>query len=426
MFHVDHTDGKARTGTLTTRQCEVATPAALLYTFRGSPLSLTPDLLDSLGPEARTLHLDASQFLESPGPDLLRKFGGGAHGFFALQGCTLIASPRDPLTYGIQRWRSGADEGIRVASHSGHQDLPVTRYLDVMSALAPDYFAALSDEVPSVKVSHRRAAVSVDRTLHWLDQCLAAKGSSGVLASIQGSSYSFERQRCASEAARRPGVAGFSLAGFGTGESCEERAALMEATTAELPENLPRFLLAGAGTPEDALDAMAAGVDFIDGSFAVRAAYTGAALLLRECDRGQASAQAPNQSEQTQSSALPQYEPVSRHAAQLSSAPPWRRGPADAAAHQELGGKVVLDRNNKRPPHAASRETSVHRDRHTRAYIHHLLNVNEMLAQILLEVHNSQNYLGFFADARRAIAAGTFADHRLAFLERKTLVGAAE
>ena len=116
------------------------------------------------------------------------------------------------------------------------------------------------------------------------------------------------------------------------------------------------------GTPEDALDAMAAGVDFIDGSFAVRAAYTGAALLLRECDRGQASAQAPNQSEQTQSSALPQYEPVLRHAAQLSSAPPWRRGPADAAAHQELGGKVVLDRNNKRPPHAASRETSVHRE----------------------------------------------------------------
>jgi hypothetical protein len=71
--------------------------------------------------------------LESPGPDLLRKFGGGAHGFFALQGCTLIASPRDPLTYGIQRWRSGADEGIRVASHSGHQDLPVTRYIPDLS-----------------------------------------------------------------------------------------------------------------------------------------------------------------------------------------------------------------------------------------------------------------------------------------------------
>ena len=61
MFEVSGTDGKARTGTLTANQRRVATPAALLYTFRGSPLSLTPDLLDSMGPEARTLHLDASQ-----------------------------------------------------------------------------------------------------------------------------------------------------------------------------------------------------------------------------------------------------------------------------------------------------------------------------------------------------------------------------
>lgn len=61
MFSVSQTDGKARTGTLTARQGEVATPAALLYTFRGSPLNLTPDLLESLGPEARMMHLDASQ-----------------------------------------------------------------------------------------------------------------------------------------------------------------------------------------------------------------------------------------------------------------------------------------------------------------------------------------------------------------------------
>ena len=75
---------------------------------------------------------------------------------------------------------------------------------------------------------------------------LILQGSSAVLASIQGSGYDFERQRCAAEAASRPGVAGFSLAGLGTGESREERAALMEATVAELPSHLPRFLLAGA------------------------------------------------------------------------------------------------------------------------------------------------------------------------------------
>lgn len=72
------------------------------------------------------------------------------------------------------------------------------------------------------------------------------QGSSGVLASIQGSGYAFERQRCAAEAAKRAGVAGFSLAGLGM-ESREERAALMAAAVSELPAHLPRFLLAGAG-----------------------------------------------------------------------------------------------------------------------------------------------------------------------------------
>lgn len=66
MFTVRQSNGRARTGTLTGRQGEVATPAALLYTFRGAPLNFTPELLDSLGPDARTLHLDASQLCAFP------------------------------------------------------------------------------------------------------------------------------------------------------------------------------------------------------------------------------------------------------------------------------------------------------------------------------------------------------------------------
>ncbi|CAL8467578.1 g7116 [Coccomyxa elongata] len=484
MFSVSQTDGKARSGTLTARQGEVATPAALLYTFRGSPLNLTPDMLESLGPEARIMHLDASQFLESPGPEVLRKFGSGAHDFFAMQNCTLVASARDPLAYGVQRWRSGSSDGIRINTHGGHQHLSVSRYLEVVGALAPDYFAALSDEVPSVKVDHRRAAISVDRTLAWLDQCLAAQGSSGVLASIQGSRYGFERQRCAAEAAKRSGVAGFSLAGLGSGESREERAALLEATTDALPSHLPRYLLAGAGTPEDALDAMAAGVDFIEGSYAVRAASAGAALLLRESDRGQAGQQGVDDADTTPC-AVSQAAPISprmspRHPGQL-----WRRASREAAAQKEHSSEkpedhasacrentiiqgsgpglfdVAPNATEHKPSFIvedgrrgkSSRRTdtaeewdlddtniSLHSERfrrdtgplsrgcpchtclrHTRAYIHHLLNVNEMLAEVLLEIHNSRNYLDFFADARRAISAGSFVDFRQGFLNRRSL-----
>lgn len=41
---------------------------------------------------------------------------------------------------------------------------------------------------------------------------------------------------------------------------------------------------------------------------------------------------------------------------------------------------------------------------HSRAYIHHLLNTQEMLAPVLLEVHNTYEYMQLFAQVRTAIA----------------------
>ena len=45
---------------------------------------------------------------------------------------------------------------------------------------------------------------------------------------------------------------------------------------------------------------------------------------------------------------------------------------------------------------------------HTRAYVHHLLLVHEMTAQILLELHNTHQMLEWFARIRKSIAQGTF------------------
>lgn len=46
--------------------------------------------------------------------------------------------------------------------------------------------------------------------------------------------------------------------------------------------------------------------------------------------------------------------------------------------------------------------------RHTRAYIHHLINTHEMLSQTLLEIHNTYHYLEFFKAIRDAIKADKF------------------
>jgi queuine tRNA-ribosyltransferase len=52
----------------------------------------------------------------------------------------------------------------------------------------------------------------------------------------------------------------------------------------------------------------------------------------------------------------------------------------------------------------------------TRAYLRHLLNVNEILGLRMLSVHNTHLYLKLMADVRTAIAEGRFAEFRREFV----------
>lgn len=57
--------------------------------------------------------------------------------------------------------------------------------------------------------------------------------------------------------------------------------------------------------------------------------------------------------------------------------------------------------------------------RHTRGYIHHLINTHEMLAVVLLNMHNHHQYGLFFAAVRESIANGTFDQYSERFLSMR-------
>ena len=57
---------------------------------------------------------------------------------------------------------------------------------------------------------------------------------------------------------------------------------------------------------------------------------------------------------------------------------------------------------------------------HSRAYVHHLLAVGEMNAEVLLEIHNTYHYMAFFAAVRAAIAGGRFGEYWEWFRELAT------
>jgi queuine tRNA-ribosyltransferase len=53
---------------------------------------------------------------------------------------------------------------------------------------------------------------------------------------------------------------------------------------------------------------------------------------------------------------------------------------------------------------------------HTRAYIRHLLNVNEILGLRLVSIHNSHFYLQLMREIRAHLEAGTFIEFRQEFV----------
>jgi queuine tRNA-ribosyltransferase subunit QTRTD1 len=230
----------------------------------------------------------------------------------------------------------------------------------------------MADEVPC-SVKPARLKTAVERTDGWAGECLALAASAGVaalpLVSIAGGASVELRERSARAAAARPGAAGFALTGFGTGESPEEADAALRAAVGPLPPGLPRLMCGLAGGPQRLLDAVVGGADLFDDAYVVRCSEMGYALT-------------------------------------FAIAPPTAGADGggsgvDAAGAAGDGHKLHLRADacaeDTRPllPGCGCYACA----RHTRAYLHHLLGVHEMLADVLLELHNSYHY-GRFAGVR--------------------------
>ncbi|XP_078441553.1 uncharacterized protein LOC144711427 isoform X2 [Wolffia australiana] len=315
---------------------------------------------------------------------------GGLRQMLGLPESFFVAVPRDcieslPTIEGTNKL------GASFETPSGRLLVRPEKYMEIISSLKPNLWASLADEVPAWIIGKRNKA-SVDRTVRWLDECIALDpyGGEETLGAIVGGSSIEERARCAKEVAER-NVTGYWLGGFGLGESMEERPALFNAVVENLPEDKLRYA-SGLGLPEEILQGVAAGIDLFDSSYIYHLTLGGLALVF----------------------------PIDTFDKAGSSL--MRNSAND-------GTKINLRATIYRRDDSPILEGCVcfTCQKHTRAYIHHLLNVHEMLAQTLLEIHNTHHYLGFFRLIRRAIACGNFDIFRQKFIEsrRELFVSAA-
>ncbi|THU55682.1 hypothetical protein C4D60_Mb11t09150 [Musa balbisiana] len=380
--------GRARAGALYiggSTTAPIETPSLLILTRKGLPTFVSCDHLAALPtPDSLLLHVSPLHFLDCPSSKTISNIGG-LHQMLGLHEHFFVAAPRDSLE-SLPESEGTNKLGASFETPCGRRLIKPSAYVEKIASLKPNLWASMADEVPAW-VSDKRNKTSVDRTLRWLDECLALDPAGGktMLGVVVGGSNIEERKHCAIEVATR-NVSGFWIGGFGLGENVEERSALLNVVTDNLPEEKVRFI-SGLSLPEEVLQGVASGIDLFDSTYIYHLTLGGFALIFpfKILDHNNLDFQLDD----------------------------------TVGDRTKINLRATIYRKDISP--IVANCSCFTCQNHTRAYINHLLNVHEMLAHILLEIHNTHHYLGFFRAMREAIKGGKFDLFRQRFVESRRI-----
>ncbi|XP_075398621.1 queuine tRNA-ribosyltransferase accessory subunit 2 [Tenrec ecaudatus] len=368
-------------------------PGCLLYTKTGSPPHLTQHTLRNIHGVPAMTQLTLSSLAEHH--EVLAEYKEGVGKFIGMPDSLFYCSLHDPVSPCPAGYVT--NKSVSVWGVGGRVELTAERFMAVQRALQPDWFQCLSDTEASrtEAASVKRARKSVDRSLLFLDNCLLLQASSEVLQKsaiigvIEGADVMEERLRSARETAKRP-VGGFLLDGFqGDPMTKETGLHLLSSVTAELPEDKPR-LICGVSRPDEVLACVERGVDLFESFFPYQVTERGCALTF--------SFDYQLNPEET----LLQQNGTTEEIKYLGST----KKTETTESTQEMTS-FEINLKDKRyqedfDPLVSGCGCYCCRN-HTRAYIHHLLVTNELLAGVLLMMHNFEHYFGFFQSIREAL-----------------------
>ncbi|HXU51276.1 MAG TPA: tRNA guanosine(34) transglycosylase Tgt [Casimicrobiaceae bacterium] len=357
-FAVTARDGRARRGRLELAHGIVDTPVFMPVGTYGTVKAMTPAALVDVGAQivlGNTFHL----WLR-PGTEVIAAHAG-LHRFMGWERPILTDSG------GFQVWSLGAlrkiaEEGVAFASPVNGDKLFLTpeRSMEIQRALDSDIVMCF-DECTAYPATRDEAAQSMRLSMRWAARSKAAHAGNrnALFGIVQGGMFEDLRDESAA-ALTALGFDGYAIGGLSVGEPKDEMLRVLAYVAPRLPDDKPRYLM-GVGTPEDIVAGVAAGVDLFDCVMPTRNARNGW-LFTRFGDLRIRNA-------------------VHRH----------DTAPLDATC-------------------------ACYTCRHfSRAYLHHLQRVNEILGAELATIHNLHYYLDFTRELREAIAAGRFDAWRAAF-----------
>lgn len=274
QFSIQGRDGRARAGSFPTPHGTLPTPVFAPVGTQATVKAISPRQLSEVGASlilANTYHL----YLR-PGPELIDSLGG-LHSFMAWHGPILTDSGGYQV-FSLADRREVSEQGVVFHSHldgSRHVFTPESA-IAIQEQLGADIIMAFDECPEPYDRSYNELALA--RTHAWALRCKAAaqRPDQALFGIVQGGLFEDLRRESAAFISELdlPGVA---IGGLSVGETKEEMLHILDIVTPLLPEERPRYLM-GVGTPIDLVEAVSRGVDMFDCVLPTRLARNNAAM----------------------------------------------------------------------------------------------------------------------------------------------------
>lgn len=351
-FSLNATDGRARTGVISTPRGEVRTPAFMPVGTAATVKAMMPESVAATGADillGNTYHL-----MLRPTAERIDKLGG-LHRFMNWHKPILTDSGGFQVM-SLAGLRSLTEDGVTFKSHidGSKHELTPERSMEIQRLLGSDIVMCF-DECPALPADRGRIEDSMQLSMRWAARSRDAFGDrpGHALFGIQQGGLEEDLRAQSARALTEIGFEGYAVGGLAVGEGQEAMFGVLDYAPGQLPADKPRYLM-GVGKPGDIVGAVKRGIDMMDCVLPSRSGRTGQAFT--------------------------------------------RHGVVNIKNARHLDDPRPLDDACGCP---ACRNYS-------RAYLHHVFRAGEMISGMLLTWHNLHYYQDLMAHMRQAIADGTF------------------
>lgn len=341
----------ARAGRIHTPHGSFDTPIFMPVGTQASVKTLAPEELKEMG--AGIILSNNYHLFLRPGSKLVKE-AGGLHKFMNWDRAILTDSGGFQV-FSLGDLRKISEEGVTFRSHIDGSKKFLSPEIATQSQmdLGADIIMAFDECVP-YPADFKYTRESMKLTLRWAQRCkdTMTNPNQGLFGIVQGGMYKDLRIECANRLVDMD-FPGYAVGGLSVGEPKELMYEMLDITLEHLPQNKARYLM-GVGTPDCLVEGVMRGIDMFDCVYPTRVARNGTAMT-------------------------------------------WN------------GRLVIKNAQYEHDFHPIDEHCNCYTCRnYSRAYIRHLVRVNEIFGLRLLTIHNLHFLIDFMRQMRQSIMEDRF------------------